>query len=458
MRARVSALVGALGVAAAISSAVVAGKTPVSVTTDTPHGADTHVPAADVQAPALATATGIAYVRGGEVRMIQPDGSGDRLLWVQPSKAPRSRCVQPLRDLAWRPDGGELAFASDHEQAYSWFQDDIYAVRADGSGLRRLTNPPAKADMGRLPKGSVKVTMSNRRLEAGPYIVYAMGASRPESVLLGPGSVELVTFRDVADMGDTVQPIVAIYGDQRWFVDVAPDVKAGTSVDAGKLPISGYSGVTNFGARAPAWRADGSNLAFVLNPSCTVRDVSANPGVGPTTHALLDPKAYQNFCIIARGPTPATADRLLLATSSEASSYVYLAAEGSNTLAKPILAFNDYNQIWDMHWLPDGSGFIISRRDSLMDDDVNLYEYDFASGRLRKLTDLHSSEEHVGRFSISPDGRQIVYEWSSVHVIGQDRPADLYVIDRNGSNKRLLVKDGVFPAWSPAAPISRAHE
>ena len=163
--------------------------------------------------------------------------------------------------------------------------------------------------------------------------------------------------------------------------------QAGRTVDAGKLGISAYSGVTNFGARSPAWRSDGSNLAFVLNPGCTVRDVSGNPGVGPTVHALLAPKTYQNFCIIARGPTPAIADRILLATSAEANSYVYLATEGASTLGRPILAFNDYNQISDMEWLPDGSGFIMSRRDSLMDGDVNLYQYDFASRKLRQLTD-----------------------------------------------------------------------
>lgn len=435
MRSRITLLFAVLATGAAISGSLVTGQSAPTAT-----------------GPAVTAVTGIAYVRGGEVRLIQPDGTGDRLLWQSPSKAPRSPFVHPVRDLAWRPDGGELAFASDHEQAYSWFQDDIYAVRADGTGLRRLTNPPAKADLGRLPAGTVKLTLSNRRLEAGPYIVYAMGASRPESVTVPPGSAEIVTFTAVADLGDTVQPIVAIYGGQRYFVDVAPNVQAGRTVDAGKLGISTYSGVTNFGARSPAWRSDGTNIAFVLKPSCTIRDVPANPGgVGPTMHALLDPKTYQNFCVIARGPTPATADRILLATTSEANSYVYLATEGSAALGKPLLAFSDYNQISDIRWLPDGSGVIMSRRDSLMDDDVNLYGYDFASGRLRQLTDLHSSEEHLGRFSISPDGRQIVYESSSVSVLRRDRPGDLYIINRNGSNRRLLLKDAIFPAWSPAS-------
>jgi len=38
---------------------------------------------------------------------------------------------------AWSPDGDWIAFASNHEGNY-----DIYLIRPDGSGLRRLTQSP----------------------------------------------------------------------------------------------------------------------------------------------------------------------------------------------------------------------------------------------------------------------------------------------------------------------------
>jgi hypothetical protein len=48
----------------------------------------------------------IAYVQRSttNIRLISPDGTGDRLLWT----APTSEYMPPAIDLAWRPDGREL--------------------------------------------------------------------------------------------------------------------------------------------------------------------------------------------------------------------------------------------------------------------------------------------------------------------------------------------------------------
>ena len=55
----------------------------------------------------------IAYVRPSmpDAHLISPGSSGDRVLWTAPG--PLSRW--PAYDLAWRPDGRELAFSSEHE-------------------------------------------------------------------------------------------------------------------------------------------------------------------------------------------------------------------------------------------------------------------------------------------------------------------------------------------------------
>jgi len=57
------------------------------------------------------------------------DGSGLRNLTNNPA-----RDVRP----AWSPDGTKIAFASDRDG-----NAEIYVVNADGSGLRNLTNNPA---------------------------------------------------------------------------------------------------------------------------------------------------------------------------------------------------------------------------------------------------------------------------------------------------------------------------
>src|SRR5689334_6760110 len=96
----------------------------------------------------------IAYVRGGrEIRLIAPDGTGDRLLWSHP----QATKDLGINGLAWRPDGTELAFTSGHAAATSLYHSDVYAVRPDGTGFRKITNPPDRGEFGRYPKGTVTV-------------------------------------------------------------------------------------------------------------------------------------------------------------------------------------------------------------------------------------------------------------------------------------------------------------
>ncbi|HSR34272.1 MAG TPA: Tol biopolymer transporter periplasmic protein, partial [Anaerolineae bacterium] len=88
-----------------------------------------------------------------DIHLILPDGTGDRVLWTAPH--PLSQTA-PL-DLAWRPNGRELAFSSEHEDTCSWYQSDVYAIGHNGTGYRRVTNSPACAMLAGLLKGAVEV-------------------------------------------------------------------------------------------------------------------------------------------------------------------------------------------------------------------------------------------------------------------------------------------------------------
>ena len=183
---------------------------------------------------ATADAEVIAYVRGSthDIHVISPDGTGDRVLWAAP------RPLGPFTpiELAWRPDGRELAFSSEHETACSWFDSDIYTIGYDGTGYRRVTNSPACAALAGLPKGAVTVDVNNY---TGSLIwVYVQGAPSVKSVL--PGFFGTVTFDDVADFGPGVlQPSIGIGGLDR-FTSYLPyaDVQPGQTVPGGNLIIS----------------------------------------------------------------------------------------------------------------------------------------------------------------------------------------------------------------------------
>jgi TolB protein len=96
-------------------------------TTQTPPGAQTH---------RGTHATGsIAFMRPGEIGeyddwAVRPDGSGLRRL----TKAPLNRADYDPR---WSPDGSRVLFDRAHTDGLG---DDLFTVQADGTGLRQLTN------------------------------------------------------------------------------------------------------------------------------------------------------------------------------------------------------------------------------------------------------------------------------------------------------------------------------
>lgn len=395
--------------------------------------------------PGAAAGT-IAYVRSGEIRLINPDGTGDRLLW----RTPRPELGFTVSGMAWRPDGAELAFSSNHEMATSWFERDIYAIGADGTALRRLTNAPAHDKLGSLEKGTVTVRVQNVNAPAGPYFVYVAGAAEPQQITLAAGSSRTLTFANVADLGANVeQVVVAVNGTSRWFGGAVADVQSGRTSDAGLLTITAFSGIEHYGADAPFWRADGSRVGYFSLPACFLMEVSATPPLGPSQRQLLDQKVFGSTCAADWGPTAATADQLIYLDernyTDKGEVELYRVSERSTTPGSPILTLGNYVRLVDLRWLPDGSGFLYARQNALTDEAINIHAYDFASRTTRQVTNF--TGQFVRRFAISPDGRFIVFE----QVTALDSPSDLWVMGIDGSSPRLLVKQAEIPAWNPRA-------
>ena len=77
-----------------------------------------------------------------------------------------------------------------------------------------------------------------------------------------------------------------------------------------------------------------------------------------------------------------------------------------------------------------------------------LYLVDLRTGVEKRLTD-HPHVDFFSRFS--PDGSQISFlrsqqEWVSFR---EEESWDLYLIDRDGSNERLLAREAYHPTWAP---------
>ena len=387
----------------------------------------------------------IAYVRGGtEIRLVAPDGTNDRRLWTHPD----ATAELGIFGLAWRPDGKEVAFSSGHAAASSLYHADIYAVRPDGTGLRKLTNPPDRGEFARFPKGSVSVTVRNdagyrqTNAGAGVFIVYVAGADEPQQIALPPGSTRTLLFKSVADFGDKAQAVVAMWGKYRWFMP-GVDVQAGRAVKAPVFSISG-DGVELFGAFRPVWRGDGSRVSY-RSGLCTLSSVPADPPAGEHVYSpLFGGKNPLGACTWDWGPTPALTNQLIYTENASGDSGVYRLAEGGTHPGAKLATYSDieYQLLQDLRWLPDGSGFLFSNV-TLMRDSANIFRYDFATKRVTQVTRL--ANEFARAFSVSPDGRSIVFERARSLEEGKD--SDLWIVGVDGGEPRMLVRNGQSPSW-----------
>ena len=383
----------------------------------------------------------IAYVRGStEIRLINPDGLGDRRLWTHKDLNEDLG----IFGLAWRPDGSELAFSSAHEASASLYLADIYGIRPDGSGLRRITNPPLHDDLGRFPKGSVTVTVRNDQPGSttyGTFIVYVAGADMPQQVTIPSGSSKTIVFKSVADFGNRAQPVIAMYAKYRWY-SPGVDVVAGRSV-SGTLTISDV-GYEMFGAFRPGWRSDSSRISFRTG-LCMVSSIPTQLAPGEWSfNPLFGGKPPSGACNWDWGPTPATANKIIYSDNSSDGSNIYEMTEGGTHPGTKLTQFSDLDSqlLYDLEWLPDASGLMYSNV-NLYRDSANIYRYDFTTKKKIQITRFE--KEFAREFSISPDGRSVVFE--RCPTADDEKGCDLWITGIDGRGSHLLVKNGLRPDW-----------
>ena len=110
--------------------------------------------------------------KGQEIWVIKSDGSGLRRLTESPSEDTRNQVPR------WSPDGRQIAFSSTrHAPSPENTDAEIYVMNRDGSGLRRVTYGPkgTNADADWSPDGKRFAFVSNRDGNLQVYVVDADG-------------------------------------------------------------------------------------------------------------------------------------------------------------------------------------------------------------------------------------------------------------------------------------------
>jgi TolB protein len=401
----------------------------------------------------------IAYVRpnnesGDEIHLVAPDGNQDRHVYSTGRADSEIEDIFAISSLAWRPDGGELAFASDHEYDCSFLQRDIYSIRPDGSGYRRITQAPACAELADYPQGSVTVPVENNTYSF--LFIYIQGAR--EFTFINASPSNSVTFYEVADLGAGTQFAIADDGTYRSFNLSGAEVQAGTHVTAQPALVVGSSGLAEFGADWPSWHNNGSKLGFVLGMG-DLRQISAQPGPLEIGDLLLasgvSPMQFADH--LAWSPLP-TNEFLYRGWDVSGDETIYLGVEDGSDAGQPLVIIPASDRVEGLAWLPDGSGFVYSRTEQNAYYEIvkaNIFRYSFETEQSVAVTDF--THQFTGRLSVSPDGNQIVFELAESYDYDGMGPRDLWIVDMDGSDAHLLMADAQAPAWGPSYVSESVH-
>lgn len=377
------------------------------------------------------------------IKTIKPDGSGGATLYTTDQYG-------EISDVAWAPNAGEIAFIDKREAVYSVFNQDIYGIKPDGSGLRRISNPPMFAGLpGSQQTGVVQGALRNNsgRFNVNIISLYIQGATiASQGSFINPLDTLAFNFT-VADLGSgQLHYMVVIWSDlnggpYREIIPAVVDVQPGQTVNLGQLDFVGQTNQPNISDLS--WSHDGSLLGVILENgggSMPWKIASIGEAVG----ALMTDVSM--ISALALSPTD---NRVAYWRLTGSEGVIALNQIGGNASSEQILLQDSTASLnHDRHivWLPDGLGLVIS---------VNgeIFDYDIASQQVRQLTNFGGGPK-VDRVSVSPDGQEIAFSYSPSAGV-----SDIWILNRQTLQSRALTSDGrsAFPSWSRVDPPAPAN-
>lgn len=395
----------------------------------------------------------IAYLEEDEagdpfaISTLDPETHEKKRIWTHPDGA-----FDTFSNLAWKPDGSELAFISDHDFNFSIFRADIFAIRPDGSGLHRIPGYPLQDDVndGRFPKVTVHGTI---RADTGtPGATYSIimgiqGTNKGHFVILSEGESESFTIPDVPVIGDPAifnQPFILQYSGGGCMAGIEfafpTGMVAGDSVELGTFSFiaANCAGIlTGYQPSDLSWKKDGSEIGFALlglrkfavDATNEFEIIEMEPNGGGLTSGLAwspvdDRYLYEEF------------------DYTTTNQHLMIAEEGG----QPQMLLEDFDGFVTPAWLPDGSGFVyVGKIEPGIDEEI--FQYDLASGESTRLT--YFKDLVIDCLSVSSNGRHIVFEIQNRD--SYPSTSRLWVMDRlNPVEIWPITSDGSFinPDWS----------
>ena len=313
-------------------------------------------------------------------------GIGDRLLSLIQSK-PTPLDVQAP---AWSRDGRTIVFVS-----WSDGNGEVYAMNADGSSPRNLTQHPAKdVRPAWSPDGRRIAFVSSRDGQSEIYVMNADGSGKRN-----------LTRNRANDDSPTWSP------NGRRIAFVRGRLRSPTALERLRMPT------------APPDRFYSYELYVVNADGSGLRRLTRNP----KGHSLGQPVWSPDGRTIYAGPYVANADGSGAQVSIQVGAIVVWSPDGTR------IAFARKPD-----WCSDRGG---TRPCAGSHSDIYVMNADGSGTRQLTHNALQNAEP-----AWSPDGRRIAF------VSRRDGNAEIYVMNADGSGKRNLTRNpakDVRPSWSP---------
>jgi len=353
----------------------------------------------------------ISWSPDGKLLAVEGVGGGCAVLLVPVSgAAPRRQfCRLPIQGVAFSPDGRRLAFS----RSGSVNDTYLFIARLDGGGLRRIGPRLRRADGLTWSRAGV-IAFSTTGRQAGIHTIRADGTGL-RRLTRAPTSL----FDGSPAWSADGRTLAYVRGSGDFFDGQLRTVRADGARDRA---IARYAP-----ASSPSWTADGKSIVFAQG--------------APPTHAHIIGERGGPGRILLERPGEIAHPRLAPGGTSLA--YVFhglwslvfvrkLPAGPTRTLAggdSPA-------------WSPDGKRLAYIGFDT--DDDGLTFPGSVwtvnpdSTGRQRLTRGVDASTP-----AWSPDGGRIAFVTDDDDGLG-----DVWVMDANGADQRLLTEGGARPSWS----------
>jgi Tol biopolymer transport system component len=367
-------------------------------------------------------------------------GSNDIYILDLATRKVRNLTKSPGGDFrpSWAPDGQTIAFTSDrgtgfphaagrweHVQASS-----VYVIRADGTGLRKLTTDPE------MTAGSPKWSSDGRRLVFYELPVKdtfdARGSGRVSSRIVSIDIASGARTEHVSGPGLNLSP--QFVGPDR----VAYLAKSGRTAT---LTFSTGEKGTPEDIANPSWTGDGKRVVYHAGQLATMHHASRVPG---GSLYGLDP---QIALVYASGFPSISADGRQIVVSERVSgagdrtALVVWNTDGTN----PRRIFRGQSSVMGPEWSRDGRWIAFGAGTFFLERvnrpaQIMIVRPDGSEARA-----VTTGPGNAGFPSWSPDGTQIVYRFWTDHITGGLRVVNV----ATGAIRTLTTEYDTLPGWSP---------